>query len=97
MQFANDTTLLIRLKEEIACALNEIEILEWLSGLMLNRKKTQRGVDTKIKKKAVKIEGIKWDDKRELTRVGYIGKEECHHKRKCINKFKCWLYQNLLP
>jgi len=41
LQFANDTTLFISLKEEISFALNEIEILGWLSGLMLNRNKTQ--------------------------------------------------------
>ena len=40
-QLTNDTTLFISSKEEIASALNEIDIFRSLSGLMLNRNKTQ--------------------------------------------------------
>ena len=38
---ADDTTLFMSSKEEISFALNEIEIFGSLSGLMLNRNKTQ--------------------------------------------------------
>jgi hypothetical protein len=41
LQLADDTTLLMSSKEEIASALNEIEIFGSLSGLVLNRNKTQ--------------------------------------------------------
>ena len=51
LQFANDTTLFISLKEKISFALNAIEILGWLSGLMLNRNKTQEMWTRILKKK----------------------------------------------
>ena len=40
-QLTDDTILFMSSKEEIASALNEIEIVGSLSGLMLNRNKTQ--------------------------------------------------------
>ena len=40
-QLTDDTTLFMSSKEEIASALNEIEIFGSLSGLVLNRYKTQ--------------------------------------------------------
>lgn len=50
-------------KEEITSALNEIEIFGSLSGLMLNRNKTQGMWVGKLKNCKDKIEGIKWDNK----------------------------------
>ena len=41
MQFVEDTTLFMGSKEEIAFALNEIEIVGSFSGLMLDWNKTQ--------------------------------------------------------
>ena len=41
-QLADDTTIFMSSKEEIASALNEIEIFGSLSGLILNRHKTQQ-------------------------------------------------------
>lgn len=58
-QLADDTTLFMSSKEEIASALNEMEIFGSLSGLMLNRNKTQGMWAGKLKNCKDKIEGIK--------------------------------------
>lgn len=50
-------------KEDITSALNETEIFGSLSGLMLNRNKTQGVWVGKLKNCKDKIEGIKWDNK----------------------------------
>jgi hypothetical protein len=62
-QHADDTTLSMSSKEEITSALHEIEIFGSLSGLMLNRKKTQGMWVGKLKNCKDKIEAIKWDNK----------------------------------
>ena len=72
-QLADDTTLFMSSKEEITSVLHEIEIFGSLSGLVLNRNKTQGMWVGKFKKCKDKIHGRKWDNKPIKTLGIYFG------------------------
>ena len=59
-QLADDTTLFVSSKTDIALAMNEIEIFGSFSGLILNRNKTEGIWIGKLKNCKDKIRGIKW-------------------------------------
>ena len=58
-QLADDTTLFVSSKTDIALAMNEIEIFGSFSGLILNRNKTEGIWIGKLKNCKDKIRGIR--------------------------------------
>ena len=63
-QLADDTTLFLKTKQDIIKALNLIEIFGSLSGLILNRRKSQ-GIKLGRNKRLIEndFEGIDWSSK----------------------------------
>jgi hypothetical protein len=59
IQLADDTTLFVSSKTDIALAMNEIEIFGSFSGLILNRNKTEGIWIGKLKNCKDKIRGIR--------------------------------------
>ena len=59
-QLADNTTLFVSSKTDIALAMNEIEIFGSFSGLILNRNKTEGIWIGKLINCKDKIRGIKW-------------------------------------
>ena len=78
-QLADDTTLFVSSKTDIALAMNEIEIFGSFSGLILNRNKTEGIWIGKLKNCKDKIRGIKWTQNPVKALGIFIGhnKEEC--------------------
>ena len=60
-QLADDTTLFLKCKQEISYALNLIEIFGTLSGLKLNRSKTEGIWLGRLKSCKDKYENINWN------------------------------------
>jgi hypothetical protein len=80
-QLADDTTLFLKSKNEISIALNIIEIFENLSGLKLNRSKTEGGWLSRLKHCKEKIENITWTKDMVKCLGGHFG-----HANKVILK-----------
>ena len=78
-QLADDTTLFVSSKTDIALAMNEIEIFGSFSGLILNRNKTEGIWIGKLKNCKDKIRGIKWTQNPVKALGIFFGhdKEEC--------------------
>ena len=79
-QLADDTTLFLKSKQEISLALNLIEEFGTLSGLKLNKSKTEGIWLGKLKHSKDKYENISWN-KSPIKSLGvYFGtnKIECH-------------------
>ena len=80
-QLADDTTLFLKSKNEISIALNIIEIFENLSGLKLNRSKTEGVWLGRLKHCKEKIENITWTTDMVKCLGGHFG-----HANKVILK-----------
>ena len=78
-QLADDTTLFVSSKTDIALAMNEIEIFGSFSGLILNRNKTEGIWIGKLKHCKDKIRGIKWTH----NHVKALGIFFGHNKEAC--------------
>ena len=102
-QLADDTTLFVSSKTDIALAMNEIEIFGSFSGLILNRNKTEGIWIGKLKNCKDKIRGIKWTQNPVKALGIFFGhnKEECQklnwEKRieEMKNQFTAWGKRNL--
>ena len=102
-QMADDTTLFLNSKDEISLALNLIEIYGTLSGLKLNRNKTEGIWLGKLKNTKDKFENVNWT-KTVVKSLGvYFGlnREECKklNTAKIIDKsdktLNLWKRRNL--
>ena len=78
-QLADDTTLFLKSKNEISIALNIIEIFGNLSGLKLNRNKTEGIWLGRLKHCKEKFEDISWTNEIVKCLGVYFG----HNKAKC--------------
>ena len=78
-QLADDTTVFVSSKEEVSLSLNLIEIFGSLSGLKLNRNKTEGIWLGKLKSCRDKFENIKWNRGPVKCLGVYFGydKDEC--------------------
>lgn len=102
-QLADDTTLFVSSKTDIALAMNEIEIFGSFSGLILNRNKTEGIWIGKLKNCKDKIRGIKWTQNPVKALGIFFGhnKEECQKLNwekkieEMKNQFTAWGKRNL--
>ena len=80
-QLADDTTLFLKSKSEIHIALNLIEVFGTLSGLKLNRNKTEGIWLGALKHCKDKFESIKWTDDPVKSLGVYFGRDQniCKH------------------
>ena len=102
-QLADDTTLFLASRQEVSLALNLIEIYGTLSGLKLNRSKTEGIWLGKLKHSKDKFENVNWT-RRPIKSLGiYFGtnKSECYklNTEKILEKseksLKSWKMRNL--
>ena len=84
-QLADDTTIFVKTREEISKALNIIEIFGSLSGLLLNRNKTEGIWLGNLKHDNEKYEEINWSDTVKCLGV-YFGHNKAECKRRNIEK-----------
>ena len=102
-QLADDTTLFMSSKTDIVLAMNEIEIFESFSGVILNRNNTEGIWIGKLKNFKDKIEGIKWTQNpvKALSIIFGHNKEECQKLNwekkigEMTNQFTAWGKRNL--
>ena len=102
-QLADDTTLFLKSKQDITLSLNLIEIFGSLSGLKLNRSKTEGIWLGRLKHCKDKYENVKWTKGAVKSLSIYFGvnKEECQRLNfeKILEKsealIKTWNKRNL--